>query len=201
MTEQLIAVVASVIAAGGTIPYIVETVKGKTKPRIVTWSTWSLLTGMAAAAAFSDGQLASGLFALLGSLATAAIAIAGFRYGDRSLTPLDISCLSGVIVGLVLWRLFDSPALAVWAAIAIDLTGFIPTLVHAWRAPHEETLITYALVSFGGFLSVAAALLAGGISVTALGYPLYAAVSMGSCGILSLVRLKQYRGLVSASSS
>jgi hypothetical protein len=106
---------------------VLETVRGKTKPRIVTWLTWALLTGVAAAAAFSAGDFGSGFFALLGTIATSSIVVAGLRYGDRSFKALDIACMAAVVVGLVLWQVFNTPAIAVWAAIIVDCTGFVPT--------------------------------------------------------------------------
>jgi hypothetical protein len=175
-----LAILGSLVAAAGTVPYIAATTKGQTKPRVVTWLTFCLLTGLAAAASFADGQLASGLFALLGAIATGLVVIVGLKFGDRSFETLDIACLIGVVIGLVLWQLFNSPTIGVWAAIIIDFVGLIPTLRHAWKAPQEETTITYALVFVGGILSVAAALLIGSWSVTAIGYPLYSALSLGS---------------------
>jgi hypothetical protein len=183
-----LAIIGSVVAAGGTVPYVLETVRGKTKPRIVTWLTWALLTGVAAAAAFSAGDFGSGFFALLGTIATSSIVVAGLRYGDRSFKALDIACMAAVVVGLVLWQVFNTPAIAVWAAIIVDCTGFVPTFVHAWRQPHEETASTFALVGVGGLLASLATVLGGVLSVTSLGYPLYASLSMGSCAVLVLLR-------------
>lgn len=183
-----LAILGSLVAASGTIPYIIETIKGKTKPRIVTWLTWSLLTGLAAAGAFADGQIGSGVFALLGCISTGAIVVVGLRFGDRSFNALDLACMAGVAVGLVLWQLFNSPAIAVWAAIIIDFIGLVPTIKHAWEAPHEETVSTFALVFVGGALTVGAVLAGGGTSVTALGYPLYAALSLGAVVIVILLR-------------
>ena len=191
--NDIIAVVGGLLAAGGTVPYIVETVRGNTKPRIVTWLTWALLTGVAASAAFADHAMASGIFALLGTVATGSVVLAGLRHADRSFAPVDIVCMAGVITGLVLWRIFDSPAIGVWAAIIIDSVGFIPTFKHAWQKPHEETPSTFVLVSRGGALTVAAIIASGAVSVTSLGYPLYVALSMGSCAVVVLARKRMHR--------
>lgn len=184
----ILALVGGLLSACGTIPYILETLKGRTKPRLVTWATWSTLTGVAAAGAFADGQLSSGIFALLGSIATGLIVIAGLRYGDRSFTRLDILCLSGVLAGLALWLMLDSPAVAIWAAVTIDFVGFVPTFIHAWQKPHEETASTFVIVGLGAALTVGAVVSSGAHSVTAIGYPLYVAVSMGCCGAVILAR-------------
>jgi hypothetical protein len=86
--RTLLSVLGSLIAVAGTVPYIIETIRGNTKPRIVTWLTWALLTGVAGAASMSAGQLGAAVFALLGTLATSSVVVAGLRYGDRSLRDL-----------------------------------------------------------------------------------------------------------------
>jgi hypothetical protein len=175
-----VSVLGSVIAAAGTVPYIVETIRGNTRPRIVTWLTWAMLTGVAGAASLSAGQIGGAVFALLGAVATGSVVVTGLRYGDRSFTPLDIACLAGVLAGMVLWLTLHAPAFAVWAAILIDFVGLAPTVVHAWRAPAEETAKTFLCVGGGGVIASAAIAAGGSVSVAALGYPLYAAVSMGA---------------------
>jgi len=188
MLSSVFGVLGGLVAVSGNVPYIAETVKGKTKPRLVTWLTWTLLTALASAAAFSDHQIAAGSFALLGTLATGTILVIGWRYGDRSFGRLDIACLVGVIIGLMAWLLLNTPAIGVWAAIIIDCIGLIPTIRHAWQAPAEETPSTYILVCIGGMMAVAAVAATGQISVTAIGYPLYTAVSLGAVGAIVLLR-------------
>ena len=77
--RTLLSVLGSLIAVAGTVPYIIETIRGNTKPRIVTWLTWALLTGVAGAASMSAGQLGAAVFALLGTVATSSVVVAGLR--------------------------------------------------------------------------------------------------------------------------
>lgn len=186
--QFFIIMLGSVLAASGTIPYIIQTIGGKTKPRIVTWLTWALLTGAAGWAALADHQLGSAVFALMGTVATGTVVLVGWRYGDRSFALLDIVCISAVIVGLVLWYLFGTAELAVWVAIIVDFIGLLPTLKHAWQKPHEETSATFVLVGLGGLLTTVTIITDGSLSVTALGYPLYVALSMGSCAAIIILR-------------
>jgi hypothetical protein len=184
----LLIALGGIISAAGTIPYVIETIKGQTQPRVVTWLTWSLLTGLAGFAAWSDGQMGAALFALLGTLATGSIVVAGLKYGDRSFGALDIVCALMVFAGLALWLIFKNPAIAVWIAIAVDCIGFVPTFIHAWQKPEEETGSTFAIVGVGGAITVLATLVSGAHSVTALGYPCYVAVSMAACATVVYAR-------------
>jgi hypothetical protein len=187
MKETLV-VLGGLIAAGGTVPYIIATLKGYTKPRIVTWLTWSLLTAVAGAASIAAHENSSAVFAFLGTLVTSLVVIAGLRSGDRTFTALDLGCLAGVFAGLALWLFLNNPAFGVLAAVVIDFIGLVPTLAHAWKAPHEETLSAFVCVGIGGLITSASIIVAGSVSLIALGYPLYAAVSMGGCAAIIILR-------------
>ena len=188
--RTLLSVLGSLIAVAGTVPYIIETIRGNTKPRVVTWLTWALLTGIAGAASLSAGQLGAAVFALLGTVATSSVVVAGLRYGDRSFTRLDLACLAGVLLGLVLWLSLDNPIFAIWTAILIDFVGLVPTLVHAWKQPMAETASAFVCVGVGGLITSAAIASGGSFSVAALGYPLYAAVSMATVASIIVIRRK-----------
>jgi hypothetical protein len=179
-------VLGTALGAAGTVPYLLATVRGSTRPRIVTWLTWSLLTAVAGAASASAGDYPAAAFSLVGTLATALVVAVGLRYGDRSVTRLDAACLALVLAGFVLWIVLDLPGIAVAAACLIDFVGLVPTLVHGWRRPREETPVTFALIAAGGLATAAAAW--GTWTVTALAYPLYVAVSMGTCWAVVVLR-------------
>jgi hypothetical protein len=133
------------------------------------------------------------VFAVLGTVATSAVVVAGLRFGDRSFTTLDLACLVGVLLGLLLWLSLDNPIFAIWAAILIDFVGLVPTLVHAWKQPTAETASTFVCVGVGGLITSAAIASGGSFSVAALGYPLYAAVSMASVATIILIRQKSVK--------
>jgi hypothetical protein len=191
----LLAGLGSLIAASGTVPYILATVRKQTKPRVVSWFTWSLLTAVVAAASFADGHMASAIFALVGTLATGAVVVAGLRYGDRTFSVLDVTCQLTALAGLVLWLTLDSPVIAVWVAIAVDFIGFIPTYKHAWQLPYEETTSTFVIIAGGGILATTSALLAEGPTIAGISYPLYVALSMAACAATIAIRRQKLKHL------
>ncbi len=135
MTTLLI-IASSILTVGSVLPYIMDIIRGKTKPRVVSWFTWTLLTGVAFAAAFADKEYPTAILLFFASLATLLVVILGWKHGDRKFERLDLLCQLGVVLGLVLWFIFDSPWVAVLAVVAIDLVGAIPTLIHSWVKPH-----------------------------------------------------------------
>lgn len=163
-------VISSILAIVNVIPYLRNVYRKKTKPRLVSWFNWSLLTAIASAASFSDGQYASGILALLASIETMSVVILGWRYGDREFGGFDLICQAGAIVGLLLWVIFNSPAIAIIASLTIDFIASLPTLKHAWQKPNEETAITYFLGAIAAIFTIAAAK---DYRITAIAFPIY----------------------------
>jgi len=171
--RTLLITLSGVLTIAAVVPYLIEIVRGKTKPRIVSWFTWSLLTGIACAATFSDGQTASGILLLCATIEVLLVVVFGLKHGDRKIERLDIICQAAALAGLALWLIFNSPAVAVIATVIIDLIGSIPTIKHSWLRPYEETWITFGLCSLGAACTLLAIT---EWSVTAVAYPLYIVV-------------------------
>lgn len=101
---------------------------------------------------------------------TASVVVFGLRHGYVKYGRFDVVCQLGAILGLILWQLFNSPAIGVVASVTIDLIGVLPTLRHSWRKPHEETWSTFALSGVGGIFAILALT---HYNVTSLTYAVY----------------------------
>jgi hypothetical protein len=183
-------ILSAVLTIGSALPYIIEVRRGNTKPRIVSWFTWSVLTGIACAASFADGQIPAAILMLAATVETALVVVLGLKHGDRKFEKLDIYCLAGAMLGLVLWLVFNSPSIAVIAVVTIDLLGAIPTIKHSWDKPHEETWIAYALSGLGGGITL---LLADRWQATAVVYPLY--ILLINFVLVAIILLSPHRKL------
>lgn len=163
------------------VPYLRDIVKGKTKPRIVSWFNWTLLAGIGTAAAIAEQEYSSAVLTGASTAITTLVVLLGLKYGDRSFDRTDVLCQLGAIAGLLLWVVFDDPLLALLTTIGIDFLASIPTYKHAWQKPHEETVSAY----IGGFLSAFLVLLTiREFTLVGLLYPVFILVSC-----LSLVLL------------
>lgn len=169
----VLVILSSIFTVVSAIPYIIEIVRGTTKPRVVSWLTWSVLTGIAGIASYVDGQYPAAILMFFATIETLLIVILGWKHGDRKIERFDIVCLVGALIGIILWQVFNSPAIAVVAAVSIDLIGGLPTIVHSWQKPHEETWLTFFLAFLGGLCTVLAI---SEWTVTSVAYPLYIVV-------------------------
>lgn len=170
MTTILI-VLSSILTILCGIPYIIDIVKRKTKPRVVSWFTWAILTLIAGFASFSDQQYAAAVLSFSATFEVLLICILGLIYnGDRSISRFDIICQILAIIGFVLWMVFNSPSIAIVFVIVIDVIASLPTIKHAWEKPHEETWITFL---GAGIAALFALLAAESFTVTGVANPIY----------------------------
>ena len=174
--KEIFAVAGAILILFCTLPYIVDVVKKKTKPNIVTWIIWSVLIGIGAAALYASHEFNAGLLLTGDFIATFAVVIVGIKYGAAKLDGFDLLCLVGAIVGLILWLVFNSPSIAIAATIIIDFIGTIPTVRHSYHHPEEETWITFAL---GVVATIFTLLSLADYSVSAWVYPAYLLFSNG----------------------
>ncbi|HEY8999321.1 MAG TPA: hypothetical protein VIM53_03305 [Candidatus Saccharimonadales bacterium] len=180
-------IISSVLTIGGIAPYLVAVAKGETKPRLVSWFTWTLLTVIGCAATIADHDWASSVLLAAASLVTLSVVVFGLRYGDRKFERFDLVCQAAALLGITLWFVFNSPLIAVLASITIDAVGAAPSLLHCWQKPHEETAITFACGSVGALATLVAA---HPFRLTAIAYPIYLVLMNGSFAAVIATRRK-----------
>lgn len=172
--REVIAIVGGLIVLAGMVPYIIDTIKGKTKPNVVSWSTWTLLTAIATFAALSEGALTTAILSASSALATLSVAVLGFKRGLKHYTFFDGACQIAALIGVILWQITKQPELAVAIVVTTDLIAALPTFRHAWREPSAETWQAFAAGELGSVLVLATVQQ---ISFVALAYPIWLTVA------------------------
>ena len=172
--------VCGVIVAGvGAVPYIMAVLRGTARPRLVSWAVWAVLAAVLAASSYADGQVASALLSLQAFVACSTVVVLGWKYGGQvKVGQLDVICLVGAALGILSLVMFKNPQAALITALAVDAVAFIPTFVHAWTNPDEESMACYALAAAGAVLATCASVMAGA-AFAGLLYPLYSMVFNG----------------------
>ena len=99
--KNIFIIISSALTVLSALPYLRNVVARKTKPRIVSWFTWTLITAMAAAASFAEHNYASAFLALSACSQTILIVILGYKYGDRNFEKIDVFSQLAALVGRV----------------------------------------------------------------------------------------------------
>lgn len=186
--HEIIAYIAGAIMLAGMAPYIIDTVKGKTKPNIVSWFTWTLLTGIATAAALSEGAITTAILSGTATLSTFIVVLLGLRSGVKRYTKFDVLCQAFALVGIVLWQTSQDAAIATAIVVTVDIIACLPTVRHAWQSPHAETWQTFFAGGVAAFITLFT--ITQGTFV-ALAYPVYLTVANIVIPAIILYRRRQ----------
>ena len=186
--KEFFAIAGALLAAVSTFPYLVDIVRRKTKPNIVTWLTWTILTAISGSAALAAGEPKTALLLYGNSLCTGAVVVLGLKYGIAKFSPFDIACQIGAILGLVFWLIFNSPTIGIIVPLIIDFVGMLPTLRHAYLMPQEETWQTFLVGVFAPALTI---LSLTEYNIASLLFPLYLFLANAAIVIVVVTRRKQ----------
>lgn len=186
--KEIFAWSAGILALIAGVPYIVDVVRRKTKPNIVTWVTWSILTTIVTIAAFAAHQPRTAYLTLGDTLANVSTVILGLKYGIAKFTWVDGVCLAGVAVALALWTLFNSPVVAIVAVVIVDCIASVALLHHSWLKPEEETWQTFLFLCIASILTL---LSLNSFTVASLSFPTYLLFANGAVVAVVVYRRKQ----------
>lgn len=168
--NEFIAYIAAAIMVGGMVPYILDIIKGKTQPNLVSWITWTLLTCIGTFAALSEGAVTTAILSGASTVSTLLVVILGIRNGIKRYTLLDIVCQVLAILGIILWQTTQDASVAIAIVVFTDMIACLPTIRHAWRSPHAETWPTFATGAVGAGITIFTIT---HMSFAALAYPLW----------------------------
>lgn len=158
MSLTLIGIVAGLIGLLGYLPYIITTLKGKTKPNRATWWVWGLLGIIQLVTYYySESSFDSAIWLLACyTLCQIIMALLSIRFGEGGWDKLDKLCFTGVIFSIVLWRIFNSASITLLFTIAIDIFGAVPTVVKSYYEPEKESSFSWTIFLIANSLNLIA---------------------------------------------
>jgi hypothetical protein len=185
--KSIVTILAIVIALIGYIPYIRNCILGKTKPHIISWFTWSLVSYLAfGIQLFNEGGVGSFVNLVMGIICTI-ILILGLKNGTKDIRKIDIVAFVLALIAIALWLIAKQPLLSIILVVFIDLMSFLPTMFKGWRKPHTETAVTFLLSGIKNGMSIYAL---ESFSLVNVLYPAYSALTNIFFVLMLLVRRK-----------
>jgi len=153
-------VVLGAIAVGlnilAFVPYILDILRGKTKPHLYSWLIWALITGIVFIGQHSEGAGAGAWVTGITTCINVIICLLAFKWGSADITFSDKICLASALAILVLWVVSSSMLLSIVLVTIVDVLAFVPTIRKILKAPRQETFITYPISSLRCLLGLMA---------------------------------------------
>ncbi|QMU59536.1 MAG: hypothetical protein GKR98_15925 [Boseongicola sp.] len=164
-------VLSGVLSTYAYIPYIIDTVAGRTQPQRASWLIWSVLGSVAFFSQVYEGATSSLWFAGVQVGGTIIVFFLSIRKGlGAYLNRTDYFVLVAAAIGLILWYFTETAAYALTITISVSLLGGVLTAIKSYGDPGSETLVTW-VVSF--VAAICAMLAVGTFDLILLAYPMY----------------------------
>ena len=129
-------------------------IKGRVKPHRTTRFIVVLIALFVTLSLFAQHNTVAIYLAGSYLLGNILIFLSSIKYGMGGWSKTDILCLFLSLFGICLWISTDNPVLALYAQIAADFIGMIPTFIKTYHFPHTEYWLFSAIDSFAAILNI-----------------------------------------------
>jgi hypothetical protein len=184
----VLGILAGLVGIADTVPYVRDTVRGRTRPHRGTWLIWGVLALVASLSQRAEGASWSLVLTASQAVLTALVFVLAIRHGEGGVAAVDLSLILVAFAGVVAWLLVREPVVAVACVIAADLIAVAMMTPKAYRDPHSETLAMYSLACLGGALAAGAV---GALDAALLLYPIYYCLINGALALLISLRRRR----------
>ena len=174
---------AGLLSLAAFVPYIVTTLRGRTRPNRATWWIWTINGLVLGASYWATGATHTLWVPVSYVIGPVVTAILSLKYGEGGWTGFDRACLTAAGVSLLLWWTFSTPLVALLMTLSVDFSGALPTIRKAWHDPSGEDRLAWALFIAGNAANLFA------VERWSLGvaiYPVYMFLASGTIAALVL---------------
>lgn len=154
--KTIIGTLAVVLTFVGYVPYIKDTIKGKTKPHIYSWFIWAFVTFIIFGLQIAGKGGAGAYTTLATAILCLAIFILGMRNGHKDITKFDTVIFIVTLIATAVWIFAKQPIISTLLIVTINTLANIPTIRKSWKDPHSETLFTWEMGAVRNLLGLIA---------------------------------------------
>lgn len=168
--RSILIVISTLLAIISPIVYGRAILKGKAKPHRTTRLVLLIITSLSTISLLAQGDRVAVWLAGVSTFQSIIVFILSVKYGMGGWSRSDIVSLVIALLGIFLWKTTNSPAVALFASIAADFTGMVPTLIKTFYLPKTEVWYFNALDTVAGILTMAAVK---SLTAAEIAYPFY----------------------------
>lgn len=136
--------------------YYRSILKWKSKPHILSWLIWWIISLVICLIQLYDGAWFWALNIGFIAIVCFWIVFLSYKKWERKITKQDKNTFILGLLAIVIWIFTNDPFFSVLLLIIIDVLWFVPTFTKSYKKPFEESWQSYWLASLGYFFSILA---------------------------------------------
>ena len=148
--------IAGLVSLAGFAPYLMSTVRGRTRPNRATWWIWTFVGAGLCASYFAAGARDSIWVPVSYVIGPFLTALASIKYGEGGWNRLDRICFGTAAVSFGVWGLTGSAMIALVMNLGVDISGAIPTIRKSYVEPESEDRTAWGLFLAGNTINLLA---------------------------------------------
>lgn len=153
---EIIGILSGIIAFAASIPYIIDIVKGNTKPQRMAWVIFITLSGISFFAQLAEGATNSLWFPAVLFLQSIIIFALTIKYGMGGLGKSDVFSLIAAVSITIVWWVTKSSAIAIVCGVLVNTIGKVLVARKVYTYPNTEYLPTWVWSAIASVLAVLA---------------------------------------------
>lgn len=154
--KDVVGIIAVILTFVGYIPYVRDTIKGKTKPHVYSWFIWAFVIFII----FALQILGRGGVGAYTTLATAILCLVifflGMKNGHKDITKFDTITFIISLIATGVWIFAKQPLISTILIVTINTLANLPTIRKSWKDPYSETLFTWEMGAVRNLLGLIA---------------------------------------------
>jgi hypothetical protein len=180
ISTHTLSILAGALLIGGYIPYIWEVAQRKTIPNRASWFIWALSTVSLLFGVQETGTHEAIWVPIADAVGCTIIFILAVPFGVGGWSKTDRVSLVVSISSLVLWWYTGNAFIALIANLLVYVTGYIPTIVKAWKDPKSESKSAWTLFLLGVVLNLIVVAIGTDAGFAVWLYPIVLVVTVGT---------------------
>jgi len=149
-------IISSVLALISPIIYSVAILRGEAKPHRTTRLVLLLITSLATASLFAQGNRVAIYLAGVSTFQSIVVFTLSIKHGMGGWAKSDIICFLFALIGIIFWQITKNPVIALYFAISADFIGMIPAIIKTYHFPETEIWSFFALDVFAAIFNLLA---------------------------------------------
>ena len=156
MLNEKFVILGAILGFLGALSYLIDTLKGKTKPNRVSWFIWALAPLIAFTAEIKQGVGLQALMTFMVGFNPFLIFLASFvnKKAVSKISRLDLVCGGLSITGLIFWQMTQVGNIAIAFSIFSDALAGVPTIIKAYKFPETENYQVFLMANLNALITL-----------------------------------------------